>query len=407
MESGESMNYPRPVKRVEISEQNKHLRLIAAILLLLIGAIGITVGIMNLLNQDRGWQRVQVYPEERNCSEQFILQYNFEGSGAEATAVSKKLQTVYGDACVRAYQLFTPDEEIAGVKNVWHLNRHPNEEITVDPVLYRAFEKLENTRYLYLGPVYSHYSQIIYNAEEGYVEELDPAVNADAAAWVKELATYAADPEMISLELLGDHRVMLRVSEEYLSFARDKEMEGNFIDFSYMTNAFVIDYLAQTLTEQNLTDGYLVSADGFTRNMTTGQKFLFNIFDRIGNTVYPAAAMEYEGPVSLVFLKDYPTADSDINYRAKEDSFIHLFADPVDGMYRTAAENLVSYSYEESCADVLLKMLPSFLGEEFSVPEGVFSVWCEEDKIFYNDEAIVLKDLLYCEEITYRAELKK
>ena len=48
------MREPRPVTRVELSEKNKTLRLIAAIALLIIGAVGITVGIMSLLNKETG-----------------------------------------------------------------------------------------------------------------------------------------------------------------------------------------------------------------------------------------------------------------------------------------------------------------------------------------------------------------
>lgn len=136
------MREPRPITRVELSEKNKTLRLVAAILLLVIGAIGITVGIMSLLNKETGWQRVQITSQERNCSENFILQYHFAGSGADATAVNNQLQAAYGGACVKAYQLFTPDEEIEGVNNLYYVNRHPNEIVTVDPVLYDAFAKL-------------------------------------------------------------------------------------------------------------------------------------------------------------------------------------------------------------------------------------------------------------------------
>ena len=401
------MREPKPIQRMELSEKNKSLRLIAAIALFVIGIVGITLGITRALNQDTGWQRVQVEPQERNCSDQFILQYNFAGSGAQATAVSQKLQTAYSQACVKAYQLFTPDEEIAGVNNVYYINRHPNEEIAVDPVLYAAFEKLEGTRYLYFGPVYGHYSQIIYNTEEAYVEALDPAVSEEASADISSMTRYAMDPEMIRLELLGDHKVILHVSQEYLSYGENEEISENFIDFSYMTNAFVIDYLADTLIQQELTNGYLVSADGYTRNLTADMQFQFNIFDRVDNIVYPAGSLAYKGPISIVYLKDYPTAESDRNYRAKADSFIHLFADPADGMYRTSVENLVSYSYDTGCADVLLKMLPSFVGSEFSVPQGVFSVWCEGDLIVYNDDQVSLEDVLESADMTYRAVLRK
>jgi hypothetical protein len=113
------MREPKPIQRLEISEKNKTLRWIAAIALFIIGIVGITVGIMSALGKDSGWQRVQITTEQRSCSEQFILQYNFGGSGAQATAVNQKLQSVYGEACVKAYGLFTADEEMSGVNNVY------------------------------------------------------------------------------------------------------------------------------------------------------------------------------------------------------------------------------------------------------------------------------------------------
>lgn len=401
------MREPKPVIRAEVTDKNRAIRIIAAIVLLVIGAVAITSGIMGLLNKGTGWQTVKVSPQERSCSESFILQYNFAGTSAEASAVNKKLEEVYAQASVKAYQLFTPDEEIPGVNNVYYVNHHPNEVITVDPVLYKAFAKLEDTRYLYMGPIYAHYTELIFNTSQEYAALLDPAQNAEAAVLVQTLAGFANNPEAVNLELLGDNRIKLLVSDAYLAFLDAEELEQTFLDFSYMTNAFIIDYLADVLMSQDLNDGYLVSADGYTRNLCADGTFYFNIFDRVGKTVHLAGVMEYRGPISLVYLKDYPTADSDANYRVVGDHFVHLMADPVDGMYRTAEENLVSYSYDTGCVDVLLKMLPGFMAQEFSVPEGVFSVWCEEEMILYNDETISMNNLLQTEERSYRAVLKQ
>ena len=399
------MREPRPVTRAELSEKNKTLRVIAAIALLIIGAVGITAGFMSLLSKETGWQNVQITTQERNCSENFVFQYHFSGSGAEATAVNSKLQTVYGDACVKAYQLFTPDEEIAGVNNIYYVNHNPNTEITVDPILYEAFEKLVGTPWLYLGPVYNHYYNLILNTEESLVEELDPLVSSQAAAYVGKLAEFAADRDAVFLELLGNNRVKLHVSQEYLTFAEAEEVD-TFLDFAYLTNAFVIDYMAETLIAQGLTEGYLASVDGYTRNLTGRETFSFNIVDRVGDTVYPAGVMNYRGPVSMVFLKDYALAAFDTFYRGSGNHIVHLFADPLDGIYRTSRRNLVSYSYETGCADVLLKMLPSFVGRNTALPEGVYSVWCEDGLICYNDDAVSFGTLLRNEEISYRAVLK-
>lgn len=400
------MREPRPVTRVELTDKNRKLRLIAVVALLVIGAVGIALGFVNFLNQDTGWQPVQVTPQERSCSESFILRYNFSGSGAEATAINRKLEAAYGEATVKAYQLFTPDESIDGVNNVYYVNHHPNEVVTVDPVLYAAFEKLEGTPYLYLGPAYAHYYGIIYNTDEAYIAELDPAQSEESRAYVETVAKFAADPDEVRLELLGNNQVKLYVSESYLAFAEAEEIE-NFIDFAYMTNAFIIDYLADTLTAQGLTRCYIASADGYTRTLDSENIFSYNIFDQSENTVYQAASLAYQGPVGMVFLKTYPTDVSDSNYRAYADGYIHLLADPADGMNRTGAENLVSYSYDTGCADVLLQMLPSFVGGDFTVPEGVFSVWCEDNVICYNDETVSFQNLLSREDISYRTELKK
>lgn len=399
------MREPRPINRMEISEKNKTLRLIAAIALLVIGAVGITIGITSALKQDSGWQHVQISTQERSCHESFLLQYHFGQSGAEATAVNQKLQTVYSEACIKAYQLFTPDEEISGVHNVCYINRHPNEEITVDPVLYAAFEIMDGMPYLTMGPVYSHYYNVIYNAPENSVSLLDPVTSPEAAAYIGNIMGFASNENDVKLELLGNNRIKLSVSDAYLKFAQEEEIE-NFIDFAHLTNAFIIDYLADVLVENGLTNGFIASVDGYTRNLCNGVRFSFNLFDRVEEIVYPAAVMEYQAPISIVYFKDYPTADEDANYRQNDMRFIHLFADPADGIYRTSKEELVSYSYDSGCADVALKMLPSFVGKDFSVPSDVYSIWCEDSVVYYNDPSVTINQLLKDENVGYRAVLK-
>ena len=399
------MREPRPILRVELSETNKKLRMILAIVLLVIAAVAITAGIMSLLNKDTGWQPVEVTTTERNNSRNFVFQYEFSGSGANATTLHKQISALYTEGCVKTYRLFTAEEAVEGVHNMHYLNSHPNETVEVDPLLYSAFQKLEGTRYLYLGPVYAYYDNVIFSTGEEMVEQLDPATNADAKAYVAKLAAFAADENAVQLELLGNNQVKLNVSQEYLDFARENEID-RFLDFHYMTNAFTVDCLADTMIQAGFTKGYLVSNDGYTRNLDAGNTYRFNLFDRVENLVYPAGAMEYRGPVSLVFLKDYPTADSDVFYRVNGEHFIHSHADIADGLYKAAVPNLVGYSYELSCVDVLLQMLPQFMSEDaFAAPEGIYSVWFEDGTICYNDRAITITDLLSDNTVRYNAKL--
>ena len=395
------MREPRPIIRAEVSDKNRTLRIIAAAVLLVIGLLALTSGFMSLLGKEAGWQEIQVSSGERDCSGDFTLQYYF--SDANASAVNSLLQSTYEEACVKAYRLFTPYEEVTGVNNVWYINRHPNEEITVDPVLYAAFEKLTDSSYLYMGPVYAYYNNLILGAEDAYVQTLDPVTDPEARRYVSSLAGFATDGESIRLELLGENRIKLHVSPLYLEYAEVEEIE-NFIDFSYMTNAFIIDYLAQTLMDAGLTDGYLVSFDGYTRNLCAEGSFSFTVFDKEGERVYPAGELSYTGPISMVYLKSYPTEETAQLYRKNGDHFISLYADPAGGVYNATRSDLIGYSYDAGCADVLMKLLPSFVAQWFSEPWDVFSVWCEDERIYYNDGDLTVVSVLQNEEVSYRAE---
>lgn len=397
------MREPRPITHIEISEKNKKLRMVLIIVLLVIGAVCLTSGFMSLLRQDTGWQTVEVSISEPNCSGSFLFQYNFSGSGVQATALNKQIEATYTDGVVKAYQVFHATEVFQG--NLAYLNTHVNEVVTVDPLLYGVLEKLHNTRYHYLGPVYAHYDNMIFGVPDEYLQDVDPAVDEESRAYLAQIAAFAADEQAIRLELLGASKVKLWVSEEYLAFARENEIT-RFVDLNYMTNAFIIDYLAEILLQDGFNRGYLVSTDGYTRNLDSTETFSFTIFDRVDHTVYPAGVMQYRGPVSMVFLKDFQTSASDVHYRQSGDHLVFPYADPADGMYKASVPNLVGYSYELGCTDVLLRMLPSFIGEEFTLPQGICSIWCEDQTICYNDAEITITQLLNDGTVQYTAQRK-
>ena len=397
------MREPKPIKRIEVSEGNHTLRIVLVVVLLVIGAVALTAGFTGLLQKDTGWQTVEGPVTEDAGAADFLFQYNFSGTGAQATALHKQISAVYSEALVKTYQVFKSEELGAG--NLADVNAHVNQEVTVDPLLYQAFGKLQNTRYHYLAPVYAYYDNVIYSTSDEYLEDVDPRINAQAREYVARIAAFAADPVAVNLELLGDNRVKLHVSEEYQAFARENEIT-KFIHLHYMVNAFIIDYLADTMMQNGYTNGFLVSSDGYTRNLDRTRGYSMNLYDRVGDTVYLAGVLQYRGPVSMVLLKDFPVNPTDACYRQSGDHVVFPYADPTDGMYKASVSNLLSYSYELGCADVLLKMLPGFAAEEFLLPQGLFSIWCEDRTICYNDEYAEITQLLDRDGVVYTAQKK-
>lgn len=408
---GRNVPHVNPIRRVELSESNVKLRMILVVVLLAVASVAIVVGLNSALMTEPGWQSVDVQSVKANCGADFVLDYDFSDAGSGATSAFKKLTTLYSTACEDAYRIFSVDVPGEGTANVHDLNSRPNEKVTVDPALYEAFSLLQRagSRHIYLGGVYAEYGRIFSAETEVEAASYDPAQNPDLVEDISALAAFAADSDMIDLQLLGDNQVMLYVSDAYLAFADQYEIES-LIDFGWMKNAFIADYLAQVLTDNGFTNGYLASFDGFTRNLDTrGNTYSFNVFDRQGKDIYVPAALTYSSPSSLVFLRDYPLGKSDVwHYFAFQNGHIASYLiDPADGMNKASIDSLVCYSKDQGCAQLLLEMIPVVICEDFSAQDllalttdGIHSIWCEDTTVFYTDP-LAMVSVLPQEELSY------
>lgn len=400
------MPHPKPVDKIELSSGHVRLRLILTVAFLIVGSCFLAYSVSQLSARGPGWCEVEVSSSELNCGDDFILRYCLGEGSMSATAEYKAIAACYTEATEYAFQMFTNDVAYEGVCNLYYISRHPNEEILVDDALYQAFSLIQSMqdRRVYLAPVYEQYNGLFPCTEEYQTVEFDPRQNLSIAEYYAEIAGFANDPQMIDLELLGDNRVLLKVSEAYLSFAAENEIES-FLDFSWMKNAFIVDYLADTLLENGFCYGYLSSYDGFLRNLDTrGQTYVVNLYDRQGMDIYLPAQLQYTAPASVVVLRNYPMTEQDgwHYYTYASGEIVTAFLDPTDGISKSATDNLVSYGVDVGCAEILLQTAPVFIADVFR-PEalkalaenGIYSVWCEETVIKYNDQSadlVLLED---------------
>lgn len=389
--------YIRPVTRIELPEGNIKLRMILIVVLLSIAVVAVVFGLVSALKTEPGWQEVEVTSSELNCSRDFVLMYEFGMDGLDATSEYRNVTRMYTELTEFAFRIFSADTEVENLGNVWYLNRHPNEEVAVAHELYQALELVTeyDSRYLFLGPVYDVYDPVFLAETSAEAALYDPAREPELAAYVQETMQYCADPNRIRLELLGEDRVKLHISEDYLAYAQENGIE-TFLDFGWMTNAFVADYMADTLAVSGYTNGYLASYDGFTRNLDErGNGYSYNLFDRQEQDIYMPGRLNYDRPMSIVFLRNYPLSEQDQwHYHAYEDGQItSVMVDTADGAVKSATDNLVVYSSGIGCAELLLKAAPVFISEELDIQalhewtqDGIGSIWGEGGNLCYNDE---------------------
>lgn len=401
--------HPKPVEKIQLSDRKTKLRLVLVILLILAAAGAFVYGVMSGLGKEPGWTTIEVNSSAGlNYGDEFVFQYYLGAGDLSATAENKRISALYTDAMVKAYQLFTNDGESGNLHNVYYINRHPNEEIEVDALLYHAFETCEayGNRNLYLAPVYEQYDSLFYCNEDWETASFDPLQNEELAVSFEELSAFARDAGQIEVQLLGDNRIRLYVSADFLKYAEETYI-SSFIDFYWMKNAFIADFIADVMLENGYTRGSISSYDGFIRNLDdSGTGYSFNLYDRVGQNVYPAAVMQYNGSVSIVYLRDYRMNSLDFQhyYEFADGRIRTAYLDVADGLSKAAVPNLVSYSESESCANLLMQMIPAYITDSFNRENlPAYSVFCEDGVVYHNDPDLKLTDLYEDDRISYKS----
>ena len=388
------------VQKVETSTDHTKRRVIFAALFFLVAVIALGAGINSLVNKNNGWDEIKANKTETtNISEDFVFQYNL-GAGKEAAASeSKVLVSYYTDWMLECYKVFTNDEKYDDVNNLYYLNHHPNEEIEIDPLLYSSIKKVEDycNRLIYLGAIYNIYDDIFMVTDEGQAKEYDPYYNEELAEEFKTIADYANNSEHVNIELLGNNKVILHVSEDYMAFAKDENID-TFVDFSYMRNAFVIDYMADELEKLGYTNAIISSYDGYSRNLVkeSDEEFIDTFYGRLEDgSVGALGQSTYRGNRNMVKYRNFIVGDRDAyRYFYYEDGTVRsLYLSGEDGKCKMSRSSIQFYSDTLPCADILLSTINLYVQDSVDnkdidnmLDKGIYSIYTDKGEVRYNDD---------------------
>ena len=412
-----SKRNPPKLLKVEVSEKNTRLRVLLVILLVVLGVGMISYALHALITKEPGWYTIELSDQATELNDEFIFNYRIGDAEVSAADEYKAVSAFYETEVTRIYRLLDVYREYEGVVNLYTLNRHPGESFEVDSALYEALAQMEaaGSRILYMGPVFSEYRHLFGSQNDVEASRVDPYTDEESRLYLERVMAYVNDPAMVRVELLGDNRVMLVADASYLAFLRDNGVT-ELLDFGWLTNAFVVDHVAEAMIDRGFTAGNITSYDGYTRNFdASGATYGFNIFNRAGGDVYPAAVAQYRGNISMVFLRDYPmsTQDMTVFYAYSDGRYVHRYVSPTTGVYQTALHNLVSYAYDAGCAEVALRMADVFVADSFEEGKltsmqsvGIYSIWCADNTVFHNDKNMTFQDLYTDDTISYKSEYR-
>ncbi|MCD7806238.1 MAG: hypothetical protein LUH19_02735 [Lachnospiraceae bacterium] len=409
--------HPKPVQRVELSDQHVGLRIFLVVILVLIAGSSLAYAVSSWLTVDSGWTTIS--PDSAADimeSASFELQYELGTTDLGTTAENKAIVLIYTDALELACQSFQADVEYEDVHNIYYINRHVNEDIVVEPVLYQAFEQMKDQlSYLYLGPLYAEYYAVFASNDDQEAAVYDPELNEDQEVYFEQVCSFISNGA-IELVLLGDYTVRLEISEEYEAFA-DEYGLTSYLDFFWMKNAFIVDYVAEQLVAGGYTNGQISSVDGYVRCLDERQvTYGINLIDDQESGALQAAAFSYEGPMSVVMMKNFPVYSTDdvsyYTYGNGETRYSYL--SPDTGRCTSALPGLLCYSADVSSAEIMLEMMPVYISSEFGeesleflwemAGQGIYSIYCQNQVIYYSEEGLSLEDVYDGESVSYKTE---
>ncbi len=402
------------VQRIEVSEKHIRVRVVLFALLLVVGIGALLYGLIHYLTTGNGWREITVQTKEENLAGEVFFYYDIGGKGAAAGTEYRQVRAVYTEASVASYRIFHATEEFAGVYNLAYLNRRVNEPVTLNASLYRALEQIAaaGDRTVFCAPYYDYYQNLFFCTDVIQIRDFDPLLNETVADRFAGIAAYVNDPNAVWIELLGENRACLHVSEEYLAFARENGISA-FVNLGWLRNAFTLDYIADVLTQNGYTNGVLSSFDGFIRNLDArGTSFSVNLYNREQGAIYAGGVLVYDRPMSIVILRDYPLNDlDDMNYFTVSATEIRHPYINGEGYCQASIPQLAAISETAGCAEIALRLAPLYIAPEFNAAafralagENIGGVYCAERVFYTTAQAVAITDLYSKDDVHYSAE---
>ena len=385
----------QPSGTVSVSDKHILPRFLISAVLFIIGTIALWYGCQEMNRVTEGIQTVSANTsKEASVASDFTFYYDFGKSGQVPQIESKKLVSTYTELGVKAYRIFQTEKTFDGIGSLYELNAHPGEWVTLDPALYQVlstFKTSENgERILFLAPVFEIYKSVFGASYDEEAKLQDPAFSREMEAYVEELRTFVTSEVHCSLELGEENRARIRLSKAYRNYLENNEIAVS-LDFCWLKNAVIVDYLADSLVGEGFRYGMLISSDGFCRSFDESDAaYTMTVLDRRDSTVKTVAGFRYSGTMSLVTLKGFPASEQDEwTYYIYEDGTVRVPYLSADGISTCNASFLAGHSDSESATKVGL-LLSAWITGSFDADSMK-----EADKLYRIRTAAIRGNVFY------------
>ncbi len=387
-----SVKEPKPVEKIELNEKHTKRNVIILIIVSIIGIAAFIFAFYKIANKDKGWTIITANTEKYpQADADFTFNYFVNSTGDYQNVIAK-----YSEYINFAKSEISNDYDQDN--NIRYINKNPNKDIVVSDYLYNSLKDIKDfNNYLYLEPVLTYYETLIESMSTLYDSKNDPMTNTEIKEIINNLLPYINDRTKVELKLLDNNTVNLFVSDDYLKYLSDNGIE-NIISFTWLENAYVIDYVANSLADAGFKKGVIRTYDGYNRSIDDKAfTYKYTLFDTINKSSGEIGHFLYNGGTSLVNLKNFIVYSKDSNFlRVMSDGTTRsYYLDETTGTCKSSTRYLIGYN-SDSCVNVAKTLAKIYIADTFDKTliennrDNMNFVWYEDKNIMHTEKNIEL-----------------
>ena len=306
---------------LRVSGKHFKLRLVLTLLFLAIAVAGFTIGITSIGYKEEGFYTLSASSSETSgdYSQGYTATLYFSGKSKEIKNKLSEAEQIYASSLEHTYMIYDDVVEHTGYSSLSVINDNINKDLDVSQELYTLLEDLlakstvSNNYSIYADPLYDYWDGL-YSLTANDKESSDPKNNLDAKTRLETIVSYINDENHVKLNLLGNNRVHLHVSEDYVSFRRDNNMSTSYISMNVLKEAYRLEDLANKLTEAGYTTGYITTKDGALVSLKDHENPVYVLYDREEEQTIRYAAAQFTSPSSATSLRRFASGDVSLDY---------------------------------------------------------------------------------------------
>lgn len=239
-------------------------------------------------------------------NDDYTLLYYLDGEGTTSIQYQMNdVQEMYSNTLYTYYISLDEENEYENVLSLGYVNHHINEEITLDNrtynILVDAYNRSKNSdNYsIFAAPLYGYWDDVLSVDYEQQIS-LDPLNNSGTLDALTSVSEAIKDSSNIDFELLGNNKIILKVSESYKNLLIEKEMDSYpYISLNALKTSYIVESTLNTLNEKNYKKGILLSHDGALKESVSGLEGTYPLYEKSENSLLKVATLRMNAPLSL------------------------------------------------------------------------------------------------------------